>query len=252
VRPNRTSHLTPGPGRTSAPALVRSRALERVAREIVACDACPRLRRHCRAVAEEKRRAFRDQEYWGRPVPGFGDPGARILLVGLAPAAHGGNRTGRAFTGDRSGDFLYAALHRAGLANQPMSTSRHDGLVLHDVYITAAVRCAPPANKPAPAERDRCRPFLERELDLLTSARAYLALGAFGYDALTDVLGVRPRPRFGHGVEAAVGDGRWIVCSYHPSQQNTFTGRLTPPMLDAVVARARTLAHSRATTSPTA
>jgi uracil-DNA glycosylase family 4 len=203
-------------------------------------------------VAEEKRAAFRDDVYWGRAVPGFGDPTARIVIVGLAPAAHGANRTGRMFTGDRSGDFLYGALHRAALANQPTSTSRDDGLVLHDVYITAAVRCAPPANKPAPAERDRCRPFLEQELSLLTSARAYLTLGAFGYDALTDVLGVRPRPRFGHGVEAAVGDGRWIVCSYHPSQQNTFTGRLTPEMLDAVVGRARALAHTSATSSPTA
>jgi uracil-DNA glycosylase family 4 len=232
--------------------VVDTGALAALQAEVVRCRACPRLVAWREKVADEKRSAFRDDVYWGRAVPGFGDPTAGIVIVGLAPAAHGANRTGRMFTGDRSGDFLYAALHRAGLANQPTSSSRHDGLALHDVYITAAVRCAPPANKPTPAERDACRPFLERELGLLTSARAYLALGAVGYDALTGVLGVRPRPRFGHGVEAAVGDGRWIVCSYHPSQQNTFTGRLTPAMLDAVVGRALDLAHSSASTSPTA
>jgi uracil-DNA glycosylase family 4 len=232
--------------------MVDTDALAALQAEVVRCRACPRLVAWREKVAEEKRAAFRDDVYWGRAVPGFGDAVAGIVIVGLAPAAHGANRTGRMFTGDRSGDFLYGALHRAALANQPTSTSRDDGLVLHDVYITAAVRCAPPANKPAPAERDRCRPFLEQELSLLTSARAYLALGAFGYDALAHVLGVRPRPRFGHGVEVAVGDGRWIVCSYHPSQQNTFTGRLTPEMLDAVVGRARALAHTSATSSPTA
>jgi uracil-DNA glycosylase family 4 len=245
VRPNRTSHLTPGPGRTSAPALVRSRALERVAREIVACDACPRLRRHCRAVAEEKRRAFRDQEYWGRPVPGFGDPGARILLVGLAPAAHGGNRTGRAFTGDRSGDFLYAALHRAGLATQPTSVTRGDGLELIDVYIAAAARCAPPGNRPTPEELRRCRPFLVAELAALTRLRVVVALGGIGFDAALDVLGApRPRPRFGHGSVARPGPGKpALVGCYHPSQQNTFTGRLTASMMDAVFAEARRLAQ---------
>jgi uracil-DNA glycosylase family 4 len=227
-------------------------ALAALQADVVRCRACPRLVAWREHVAEEKRAAFRDDEYWGRAVPGFGDPEAGIVVVGLAPAAHGANRTGRMFTGDRSGDFLYAALHRAGLASQPTSTSRHDGLVLRGVYITAAVRCAPPANQPTPAERDRCRPFLERELALLSSARAHLALGAFGYHALAEVLGVRPRPRFGHGVEVPMRDGRWIVCSYHPSQQNTFTGRLTPEMLDAVVSRAAQLAQSSAATSPMA
>ena len=193
-------------------------------------------------VAVEKRAAFRDETYWGRGVPGFGDPEARIVLVGLAPAAHGANRTGRVFTGDRSGDWLYAALHRAGLANQPHSTRRDDGLRLTGAYITAAVRCAPPANKPTPAERDACRPFLERELALLTEAGVYLALGSFGYEALASVVELRPRPRFGHGVEVASPDGRVILCSFHPSQQNTFTGRLTAEMLDDVMARAKALA----------
>jgi uracil-DNA glycosylase family 4 len=193
-------------------------------------------------VARERRAAFRDQSYWGRGVPSFGDPDARIVIVGLAPAAHGANRTGRMFTGDRSADWLYRALHRAGLANQPTSTAVDDGLRLRDLYITAAVRCAPPANKPTPAERERCRPFLERELALLDNARVYLALGAFGYQALCSATSVRPRPRFGHGVEVATASGATIVCSYHPSQQNTFTGRLTEAMLDTVVARAVQLA----------
>jgi uracil-DNA glycosylase family 4 len=232
--------------------VVDALALAALQAEVVGCRACPRLVAWREQVAEEKRAAFRDDLYWGRAVPGFGDPEAGLVIVGLAPAAHGANRTGRMFTGDRSGDFLYAALHRAGLASQPTSASRDDGLTLRGVYVTAAVRCAPPANKPTPAERDRCRPFLVRELSLLTSARVYLALGAFGYGALTEVLGVRPRPRFGHGVAVPRHDGRWIVCSYHPSQQNTFTGRLTPEMLDAVVARAVHLVHSSAATSPTA
>ena len=193
------------------------------------------------AVAREKRAAFADQEYWGRPVPGFGDPGARLVIVGLAPAAHGANRTGRMFTGDRSGDFLYAALHRAGYANQPTSTHRDDGLELDGAYITAPVRCAPPANKPTPAERDTCRAWLDEELALVAEARVFLVLGQFGYEVMAGVLGVRPRPRFGHGVEVPVGDGRVILCSYHVSQQNTFTGRLTPEMMDAILARAREL-----------
>jgi uracil-DNA glycosylase family 4 len=175
-------------------------------------------------------------------VPGFGDPAARVVLVGLAPAAHGANRTGRMFTGDRSGDFLYGSLHRVGLANQPTATSRDDGLRLTGAYITAAVRCAPPANKPTPAERDNCRPYLERELALLTKARVFVALGQFGYDVIAGLVGPRPRPRFGHGVEVAAPDGRTIVCSFHPSQQNTFTGRLTADMLDAVLRRARDIA----------
>ncbi len=193
-------------------------------------------------MGREKRAAFKDEEYWARPVPGFGDPAARLVVVGLAPAAHGANRTGRMFTGDRSGDFLYAALYRAGYANQPTSTDRHDGLVLSDAWITAPVRCAPPDNKPTTLERDTCRPFLDRELALLDRATVFLALGAFGYQALGRFLGLRPRPAFAHGVEARVDDRRWLMGSYHVSQQNTFTGRLTPAMLDEVLLRARQLA----------
>jgi uracil-DNA glycosylase family 4 len=210
--------------------------------EIVACRACPRLVAWRERVAVEKRAAFRDEDYWARPVPGFGDPRARVCLVGLAPAAHGANRTGRMFTGDRSGDFLYAALWRTGFANQPTSVHRDDGLALRGAWITAPVRCAPPGNKPTPAERDRCRPFLERELALLTELRVFVPLGQFGYQVLCRVLGVSPRPRFGHGVEVALSDGRAIVCSYHVSQQNTFTGKLTPEMFDAVLRRAREIA----------
>jgi uracil-DNA glycosylase family 4 len=210
--------------------------------EIVACRACPRLVAWREQVAHDKRAAFRDEEYWGRPVPGFGDPAATVAIVGLAPAAHGANRTGRMFTGDRSGEWLYRALHRADYASQAESTSRDDGLVLRGAYITAPVRCAPPENKPTTDERDRCRPFLERELALLEDVRVFVALGEFGYRAVAGAVGLRPRPRFGHGVEVPLGDGRWIVCSYHVSQQNTFTGRLTEPMLDAVFTRARALA----------
>ena len=214
-------------------------SLQVVHDEVVACRACPRLVAWREQVGREKRASFRDDDYWARPVPGFGDPAATLVVVGLAPAAHGANRTGRMFTGDRSGDFLYAALHRAGYANQPTSTSRDDGLRLTGAWITAPVRCAPPANKPTIEERDTCRPFLDRELALLTSARTFLVLGAFGYQALASYLGVRPRPAFGHGVEVPLADGRTILCSYHVSQQNTFTGKLTPEMLDAVLARAR-------------
>ncbi len=210
--------------------------------EIVSCRACPRLVAWREQVAAEKRAAFRDEEYWGRPVPGFGDPSASILIVGLAPAAHGANRTGRMFTGDRSGDWLYRALHRAGLANQPESTGLDDGLTLSGAYVTSPVRCAPPANKPTPDERDRCRPFLDRELAILDQVRVLVPLGAFGYRAVADAVGLRPRPAFGHGVEVGLDDGRTIICSYHVSQQNTFTGRLTEDMLDAVFARARALA----------
>src|SRR5439155_22193444 len=170
-----------------------------------------------------KRAAFRDEDYWGRPVPGFGDPEASVLVVGLAPAAHGGNRTGRVFTGDRSGDWLYGALHRAGFANQPTSVRAGDGLRLHGAYVAAVVRCAPPDNKPTPEERDTCLPYLERELALLDRTQVLVVLGQFAYDVLTRLLGVRPRPRFGHGVEAARPDGRTVLCSFHPSQQNTFT-----------------------------
>ncbi len=210
--------------------------------EVVACRACPRLVAWRERVAAEKVARFRADEYWARPVPGFGDPDARIVLVGLAPAAHGGNRTGRVFTGDRSGDFLFAALHRCGFANQPTATHRGDGLALSDVFITAAVKCAPPANKPTPAERDTCRPYLERELVLLERAEVLVAIGQFGWDAVCSVVGVRPRPRFGHGAEARLPDGRWLLGTYHVSQQNTFTGKLTEPMLDAVLRRASELA----------
>jgi uracil-DNA glycosylase family 4 len=216
-------------------------SLAQVTAEIVDCTACPRLVAWREQVASEKRASFAHEPYWGRPVPGFGDPAASLLVVGLAPAAHGGNRTGRVFTGDRSGDWLFAALHRAGYANQPTSVSAGDGLRLTDAYVSAAVRCAPPANKPTPEERDRCVPYLSRELALLTEVRVIVVLGQFGYDAVARLLGLRPRPKFGHLVEVPVGDGRTILCSFHPSQQNTFTGKLTEPMFDAVFRRAREL-----------
>ena len=190
-------------------------------------------------VAVEKRASYHDDVYWGRPVSGFGDPAARIVVLGLAPAAHGTNRTGRVFTGDRSGDFLFASMHRTGLANQAASTSIDDGLRLTDAWVTATVRCAPPANKPLPSERDACRPFLQRELALLGRARVVVCLGAFGYEAACREFGVTRRAKFGHGVEQPTPDGRLtLLCSFHPSQQNTFTGKLTEPMLDAVFARA--------------
>ena len=194
-------------------------------------------------VAVEKRAAFRDQRYWGRPVPGFGDAHAELVVVGLAPAAHGGNRTGRMFTGDRSADWLYRALHRVGYANQPVSEHRDDGLRLSGAYVTAAVRCAPPGNRPTTGERDNCSPYLERELTLLHDARVVVALGGFACGVLASLAGLRPRPRFGHGVEAALPGGRTLLCSYHPSQQNTFTGRLTEAMFDAIFDRARELAR---------
>jgi len=222
-------------------------ALAALTDEITTCRACPRLVEWREEVAREKRAAFADQEYWGRPVPGFGDPRARVLFLGLAPAAHGGNRTGRVFTGDRSGDWLFGALHRAGLANQPHSVHAGDGLELTDAYVAAAVRCAPPANKPTPVERDRCLPYLVRELELLELVRVVVVLGAFAYDAAWRVLGAagvelpRPRPAFAHGLEVPTERATILGC-YHPSQQNTFTGRLTEPMLDAVLGRARELA----------
>ncbi len=208
---------------------------------IVDCRRCPRLVAWREQVAREKRAAFRDQEYWGRPVPGFGDPRAGLMVVGLAPAAHGANRTGRMFTGDRSGDWLYAALYRAGFANQPTSVDRDDGLELHGAWITSPVKCAPPANKPTPAERDACRPFIDAELELLADVRVVVALGAFGFAEAARILGFTPKPVFGHGAEAVAPDGRVLLGSYHVSQQNTFTGRLTEPMLDAVFGRAREL-----------
>ena len=225
----------------------RASALRALTDEIVACRACPRLVAWREAVARDKRAAFVDETYWGRPVPGFGDPRAAVLVAGLAPAAHGGNRTGRVFTGDRSGDWLFGSMYRTGFANQPRSVSCDDGLELRDAYVAAAVRCAPPANKPTPAERDRCLPFLARELALLADVRVVVVLGGFAYDAVARVLSLAgtpvpsPRPRFGHGVEVPT-DGPTVLCCYHPSQQNTFTGKLTEPMIDGIFERARDLA----------
>jgi uracil-DNA glycosylase family 4 len=222
-------------------------AIDALAAEIVACRRCPRLVEWRERVAREKVARFADETYWGRPVPGFGDPDARILLVGLAPAAHGGNRTGRVFTGDRSGDFLWEALNATGLASQPTGRRADDGLVLTDAYVAAAVRCAPPANRPSTAERDACRPFLVREIALLERLRVIVALGAFGWDAALRSLAAlghptpRRRPRFGHGAEAVIGPYR-LLGSFHPSQQNTFTGKLTQPMLRDALARAVALA----------
>jgi uracil-DNA glycosylase len=224
--------------------------LEALEREVVSCRRCPRLVAWREEVARVKRAAFADQEYWGRPMAGFGDPRARLLVLGLAPAAHGGNRTGRIFTGDRSGDWLFAALWRAGFANQPTSVARDDGLRLTDCWVTAAVRCAPPANKPLPSERDNCQSaWLEPELGLLTRVRVIVCLGGFAWDAALRTLAAlglgervpRPRPRFGHGARADIGRFVLLGC-YHPSQQNTFTGRLTEEMMDEVLTRARELA----------
>ena len=228
-------------------------ALSALSAEIVACRRCPRLVAWRERVALEKVARFRDEAYWGRPLPGFGDPDARVLLVGLAPAAHGGNRTGRVFTGDASGDFLWAALHRAGLADRPASNRADDGLALTDAYVAAAVRCAPPANKPTTEERDTCAPFLVRELGLLTEVRVVVALGAFAWDAaLRTFAGLghpaRPRPAFGHAAEASIGP-YVLLGSYHPSQQNTFTGRLTAPMLEAVLQRAVAIVRSSSPTN---
>ena len=216
-------------------------------RQVVACRACPRLVAWREEVAEKKRAAFREDLYWGRPVPGFGPPSARLLVVGLAPAAHGANRTGRMFTGDRSGDWLYCALHRAGFASRPRATHRDDGLTLTGCYVTAAVRCAPPENKPTPRERDRCRPFLEAEFDLLGRIRVLVALGRFAFDQVWRILKDRgeplpvPRPPFRHGLEVSVRPSFTILASFHPSQQNTFTGKLTEAMFDQIWSRARSL-----------
>jgi len=216
-------------------------SLERVTQEVVNCRACPRLVAWREQVASEKRASYRDEVYWGRPVPGFGDPAASLLVVGLAPAAHGGNRTGRVFTGDRSGDWVYRAMWRAGFANQPTSVSADDGLELTGAWVAAVVRCAPPANKPTPAERDRCVGYLAREVALMPGVQVVVALGQFAYDAACRLLAVRPRPRFGHGVEVGLPGARTLICSYHPSQQNTFTGTLTEPAFDSIFSRAREL-----------
>ena len=224
-----------------------SAGLRELEREVVSCRRCPRLVAWREEVARVRRASFASEEYWGRPLPGFGDPVARVLLLGLAPAAHGGNRTGRIFTGDRSGDWLFASLFRVGFANQPTSVTRDDGLRLTGAYVTAAVRCAPPANRPLPVERDNCLPYLVRELSLLESVRVIVTLGSFAWDAALRALvamgepRVRPRPKFGHGAHAEVGRYRLLGC-FHPSQQNTFTGKLTAPMMDGVLARARELA----------
>ena len=213
-------------------------SLPRLADDVGSCRRCARLVAWREHVALEKRAAFRDQEYWGRGVPGFGDRLARILVLGLAPAAHGANRTGRVFTGDRSGDWLFRAMHTAGLANQPTSVSIDDGLSLTGAWVTAAVKCAPPDNKPLPEERVACHSYLQRELDQLTDVRVVVCLGAYAYGAACAEFGVRPRPKFGHGAEVAAPNGLQLLCSFHPSQQNTFTGRLTERMLDDVFARA--------------
>jgi uracil-DNA glycosylase family 4 len=222
-------------------------SLTEVSEQIVTCERCPRLRKYCAEVARTKRRAFRDDVYWGKPVPGFGDPRARVLLIALAPAAHGANRTGRVFTGDGaggSGDFLMAALHRAGFANIPTSDDVHDGLALRDVFITAAARCAPPDNKPTPEEIANCRVHLDAELTTLPRIRVVVALGKIAFDAYLRLLkqrGVvmRPRPAFGHGTTHRLPNGQTLIGCYHPSRQNTNTGKLTPPMMDAVFLRAK-------------
>jgi uracil-DNA glycosylase family 4 len=221
-----------------------AKALAALDREVTGCRRCPRLVAWREETAQVKRAAFAAERYWGRPLPGFGDPAARVLVLGLAPAAHGGNRTGRIFTGDRSGDWLFAALWRAGFANQPHSVSRDDGLRLRACYVTASVRCAPPANRPLPSERDNCLPYLVQELALLQEVRVIVCLGSFAWDVALRALRARgadiprPRPRFAHAASVTVGAHTLLGC-YHPSQQNTFTGRLSEEMLDDVFARAR-------------
>jgi uracil-DNA glycosylase len=222
-------------------------AWERLERTVINCRLCPRLVAHREEVARSKRRQYRDETYWGRPLPGFGDRAGRILVVGLAPAAHGGNRTGRLFTGDRSGDFLFEALHATGFANQPTSIHRGDGLALRDAFMSPICRCAPPANKPLPDEIINCRPYLLEELRLLSQLRVVVALGSIAMDGFLRAWSAaghavpRPRPRFGHGAESALDERITLLCSYHPSQQNTFTGKLTQPMLRGVFHRAREL-----------
>ena len=227
------------------PSLAPSRSLSTLQDEIIACHLCPRLVEWRERVAREKVRRFADQDYWGKPVPGFGDPRARLLVIGLAPAAHGGNRTGRVFTGDRSGDWLFRGLHKAGFANQPESVHRNDGLRLRDCYVTAAVRCAPPQNKPLTEEIAYCRPYLLSELDLLKRLRVIVALGRLAFDTAIASVGLEARasrrPKFAHAAEAELRYGIALIASFHPSQQNTFTGKLTEPMFDSVFNRARAI-----------
>ena len=216
-------------------------SLRKLHQEIISCSRCPRLREHCREVARIKRKAYQEETYWGQPLPGFGDPRAKLLVVGLAPAAHGANRTGRVFTGDRSGDWLFRALHKSGFANQAESVSRDDGLALTGAFVTCVGRCAPPDNKPLPDELEACSSFLVRELKLLKEVKVILALGQIALQGIWRHLEKsRSRPKFGHGASVALSDGRHLLMSYHPSQQNTFTGRLTEPMLDSVFREART------------
>lgn len=214
--------------------------LQKLEREIVACTKCSRLNKWCAQVAVEKKAAYREEEYWGKPVTGFGDEQAQIVVVGLAPGAHGANRTGRVFTGDRSGDWLFRAMHRAGLANQPESLRRGDGLKLKNAWVTVTVRCAPPLNKPTTQERKKCAPYLRRELQLLPRAKVIVCLGGIAFQAMCSELKVSPRPKFGHGVVVAAGEYT-LLCSYHPSQQNTFTKKLTEPMLDKIFRNAVSL-----------
>jgi uracil-DNA glycosylase family 4 len=224
---------------------LRVMSLERIQKRIVACQLCPRLLEHCQTVAVEKRKAFRDQKYWGKPVPSFGDTKARLVILGLAPAAHGANRTGRMFTGDRSGEWLYRALHKAGFANQPTSQHAKDGLKLKDTWISASAHCAPPDNKPSKEELANCAPYLDAELKALPQAKVYLVLGGIALDTMWPKIGGGARkPKFGHGNEAELPEGRALLMSYHPSQQNTFTGRLTEPMFDRIFNRAKEIIES--------
>ena len=239
---NLSAHLVASPFVVTGKRATRD-TLVRLRGDIESCRACPRLVRWRETVAVERRAAYRDETYWGRPIAGFGDPDARIVVLGLAPGAHGANRTGRVFTGDRSGDWLFRAMHHAGLANQPTSHNRGDGLSLRDAWVTVAVRCAPPDNKPLPLERKKCGGFLEREFALLRKAKVVVCLGNFAYVAACDHFGVSPRPKFAHGATVDA-KGITLVCSYHPSQQNTFTGRLTERMLADVFSTAVRLAHS--------
>jgi uracil-DNA glycosylase family 4 len=232
------------PGVSNSPAPTTAKALRSLEKAIHACKKCPRLRDHCTTVAEVKRKAYQDQNYWGKPVAGFGDPRARLYILGLAPAAHGANRTGRIFTGDRSGDWLYRALHKQGFSNQPSSVSREDGLLLRDAWVSCAVHCAPPENKPTPQEFESCRAFLESEFQILRpQVQVYIALGGLALKAIWPHLPSQPQkmPRFQHGAEVSLPTGETLLLSYHPSQQNTFTGRLTEPQFDQVFRRAKEL-----------